>query len=410
VTQDSRGTTQPVLDLRLEVKRALANLYDLVYLQRSPLASLLRRQDDEPVPPGQEAKALRKALVEAIEQLSPPDNVPLRSEKRRKHIALHARYVDQIQVEQLAHTLGLSERQVRRELKAGLEAVTRIIAGRLHWQEDQAAAHGGNNLLHELATLGPLIGWVDLCVEVRSVESLVGSLADNKGIILNDEKLPETVVLRANRVVLRQVLLALYSWIIENHQGITLSAEAQEADGDAAALVLRYSARGKEDDLRPDVTGPVVAPQLLEALGGSFEFTVEEQASSLRLILPSMRLHSILLIDDNRSIHQLFKRYLSGLPYRLHSAFDVTGGLAMARSVLPEAILADIMMPDQDGWELIAALKGDQTTSGIPVVLCSVLEQPAVAKTLSISCYLKKPVTQDALLTALQTLGLPGSA
>ena len=64
------------------------------------------------------------------------------------------------------------------------------------------------------------------------------------------------------------------------------------------------------------------------------------------------------------------------------------------------------MMPHRDGWELIAALRSDALTCDIPVVVCSVLEQEALARSLDVRAYMRKPVMQSTLLSTLHRLGL----
>ncbi|MBC7239306.1 MAG: sigma-70 family RNA polymerase sigma factor, partial [Chloroflexi bacterium] len=140
--------------LMLEIRRALKQLYDPVYLQRSPLMALLLGRA---VPPGQEARMLRQILVEAVEQLAPPESVPLRSEARRAYEALRGRYIEGLSIEELAQQSNLSERQVRRDLRLALEALTRIIKGLLEQAEafrEQAPAEGDAPIRQALETLG----------------------------------------------------------------------------------------------------------------------------------------------------------------------------------------------------------------------------------------------------------------
>jgi CheY-like chemotaxis protein len=219
---------------------------------------------------------------------------------------------------------------------------------------------------------------------------------------------PESVVVRANRVVLRQVLLAVYTSVLQHRRpGCTIGSRVERVSDREAVFELDLSGEACWDLRHPDPKD-MVPPELVHILQGRFECLPGAGGSVMyRLTLPGMPMHAVLLIDDNRSIHHLFRRYLSGLPYQLLSAYDAPTGLAVAQSDRPEAIIVDIMMPDQDGWELLAALKDSGSTRQTPVLICSVLDQEALAISLSASGYLKKPVTQNALLTALEELGLP---
>ena len=392
--------------LHAEVRRALRHLYDPVYLQRCSLAAMLQGRDDEAEFEGREAQALRRMLVQAIDQLSPGGNVPLRSSERRGYAVLRGRYVDQTSMEELAQSLNLSERQLRRELHGAVEAVVAILAPHLT-PAGQAATPAGaqDGLLSEIETFGLAREAVNLCAEARSVGALVASLAQDRGVVLVDELGLENVVVRANRVVLRQGLLALCSWAIQNHCSSVLTSRmvTQEREVAFALACLDPPEAGGPPELPLE---DVVRPALLAALQGRLEYTEMQGGRALRLWLPAMPTHSVLLIDDNPSLHLLFGRYLSGFPYSLHSAYDAPSGLTLAHSERPDVIVLDIMMPDQDGWELLAALREDPLCRDIPVVVCSVLAQEALAESLSASGYLGKPVTQGALLASLRSLGL----
>lgn len=61
-------------------------------------------------------------------------------------------------------------------------------------------------------------------------------------------------------------------------------------------------------------------------------------------------------------------------------------------------------MPSQDGWEILEALQKDPVTRGIPVIVCSVLEDPQLARSLGARAYLQKPVSQSELLSTLESL------
>lgn len=63
-----------------------------------------------------------------------------------------------------------------------------------------------------------------------------------------------------------------------------------------------------------------------------------------------------------------------------------------------------MVIPGRDGWELLLELKQLPSTREIPVVICSVLDEPAVAIALGAAVYLQKPIDQDRLLAALTPL------
>ena len=82
-----------------------------------------------------------------------------------------------------------------------------------------------------------------------------------------------------------------------------------------------------------------------------------------------------------------------------------------ARELRPAAIALDVMMAGQDGWETLQQLKNHPQTQAIPVLICSVLREPELARFLGAAALLPKPVTRPELLGALARLGVvPPSA
>ena len=108
---------------------------------------------------------------------------------------------------------------------------------------------------------------------------------------------------------------------------------------------------------------------------------------------------SILVIDDDESIRQLLQLHLSAAGYEVHVAEDaISAGYLVLRSP-PDLIITDVNMPHMDGFEFIAALKGDKSIPDIPVVfLTSVEDGDHRGKELGAVGYVTKPVMADKLL------------
>jgi CheY-like chemotaxis protein len=73
----------------------------------------------------------------------------------------------------------------------------------------------------------------------------------------------------------------------------------------------------------------------------------------------------------------------------------------MARELKPVAITLDILLPEVDGWEVLSRLKADEATRNIPVVVVSVVDNPALGRALGALDYFVKPVDGKALLSRL---------
>jgi len=59
------------------------------------------------------------------------------------------------------------------------------------------------------------------------------------------------------------------------------------------------------------------------------------------------------------------------------------------------------MMRDTDGWTVLQRLKAEPRTQDIPVLVCSVIDEPELARTLGAAGLLKKPVSREQLLDAV---------
>ena len=85
-------------------------------------------------------------------------------------------------------------------------------------------------------------------------------------------------------------------------------------------------------------------------------------------------------------------------------------GLRLARELHPAAITLDVMMPDLDGWTVLAAIKGDPALADIPVILMTILDEKNRGFALGAADYLVKPVDRERLTAILRRSSAPGAA
>jgi signal transduction histidine kinase/ActR/RegA family two-component response regulator len=115
----------------------------------------------------------------------------------------------------------------------------------------------------------------------------------------------------------------------------------------------------------------------------------------------------VVVIEDDRPSLALFDAYLTGAALDVVTARDGQSGLAAVRRSRPDAVLLDIRLPGIDGWAVLKALKADPETSGIPVIVVSIVDERTRGVELGAAAYLVKPIRREDLLSALAGVGVP---
>ena len=114
----------------------------------------------------------------------------------------------------------------------------------------------------------------------------------------------------------------------------------------------------------------------------------------------------VLVIDDNEDIRHLLHQLLDS-KYNVITASDGKKGLKMAMKYVPDLIICDIMMPEMDGIECCGALKKEQTTSHIPVMMltaCKMDEQRMESYAQGADAFLPKPFKGEVVLSRCANL------
>lgn len=114
--------------------------------------------------------------------------------------------------------------------------------------------------------------------------------------------------------------------------------------------------------------------------------------------------YSILIIDDDQQVIDLYERFLTPEGYSINPVTETTYVVEQARQLKPFAITLDIMMPNRDGWQILQDLKKDPATRDIPVIICSILEEGEKGASLGAADYLVKPFLPEDLIKALDRL------
>jgi GAF domain-containing protein/DNA-binding response OmpR family regulator len=269
---------------------------------------------------------------------------------------------------------------------------------------------------------------------VRLIDEVVGTarqLAEQNKNRLVIEVQDKLGMLTADPMRLRQILLNLLSnackftkqgevalrvqrmadgggWIefAVTDTGIGMTAEQQaklfeeftQAD---SATAQRYGGTG---------LGLAITRKLARMMGGDVTvesesgkgsvFTVRLPAGGATSSSEDLRRHGghcVLVIDDDATARELIAEHLKAEGFSVTAAAGGLEGLKLAKDLRPIAITLDVMMPDLDGWAVLAALRQDPELAEIPVIMVTILDEQRRAASLGAAGYLTKPIDRERL-------------
>ena len=180
--------------------------------------------------------------------------------------------------------------------------------------------------------------------------------------------------------------------------GGTLEAQSEAGRGSTFSLTLPAEASVHM------AAGPIAPPAALaddasdSAVLRARLMNVDAQVEKERRVKPS----TILVIDDDASMHDLLNRLLVREGFYVEVAQNGEIGLRKARDLKPDVIVLDVLMPGMDGWGVLSRLKNSPETADIPVVMLTMVDDRSKGYALGVTDYIYKPVDRDRLMTTLK--------
>lgn len=440
----------PNLDLFKNLRKALNHLYNPDYLRTCPLVYVLGIAGQYNTP-----KVFQKILIQAIElvKISPGG---ARDERRVfYHDLLYYRYIQKLSQEEVAGQLGVSMRQFCREQDHAIDLLAMVLTEKYAslaraWSDavppgpgaEQPAARGenspgagegqpepGGDIGGEEQVPSELI-WLDSAqtgqpvstqADLDIVLDLVAPLAGQNQVSIMTQLDAPFASLAIHPVAFRQVLLSILTVAIHYARQNRILVRVFRTNGRLGISVQSERARpaayqesGDEDQaVSQDQVGVVVAPSAEDLAGleqaqelarmneGSLEVSYPQGGFRAGLALEVFEEKIVLVVDDNPDFHQLIQRFTSGTHYQVVCTAHPGEAIELATRLCAQVILLDVMMPEVDGWQVLSQLRRHPQTSQIPVVICTIVAQEGLAYSLGASGFLRKPVTREMLLEAL---------
>ena len=305
---------------------------------------------------------------------------------------------------------------------------------------------GGNHLLrliNDILDLSKIqAGRMDLTIQDVPVESAFAEvlsalrpLADKKSQILSQSQ--SDLIVRADITRFKQMLMNLTGNAIKfTPQGGHIALAAKKEDGTIRIEVIDdgpgipaeeqkrifgafYRLKQSGEPIEGTGLGLAITQRLAELHGGSLELESQPgQGARFYFSLPAGILLEgpqaltvdhmlkdgsprILVIEDDCNSAQLIQSYLVSSGYETTYCDEPQNVMSFVTEVQPDVITLDLLMNPSSGWEVLLRLKNDPHTAAIPVIVISIVDQPAIGTIFGADEYLVKPVDKAALLAAV---------
>lgn len=282
---------------------------------------------------------------------------------------------------------------------------------------------------------------VDLGQFFGAIRALMRPLATNDAVSLIFDDPPAGLTLETDEGKLGQILRNMISNALKfteagevrvsamvlNNTSLCLSVKDTGvgiAPDDLETIFQEFAqaANRMQKNLRGTGLGLPLSRKLAGLLGGTLKATSTlGSGSTFTLDLPltsdaltrAIPEKAILIIDDEEAARYITRQLFRGSEYRVIEAANGAEGLERARFERPALIVLDLMMPNQNGFNVLDELKSDEATQSIPVVIqtSKTLRETDYERLASRQAAILPKVTggrREALARIRQLLGEPG--
>ncbi len=114
---------------------------------------------------------------------------------------------------------------------------------------------------------------------------------------------------------------------------------------------------------------------------------------------------NILIVDDEQDIVESLKFILEAAGYNCYTAFDGEEGLRLAKEIMPDLIILDVMMPKINGYKISRLLKYDSKYKNIPILMITARSQEEdklIGEETGADEYITKPFDLDDVLKQVE--------
>ena len=113
---------------------------------------------------------------------------------------------------------------------------------------------------------------------------------------------------------------------------------------------------------------------------------------------------SVLIVEDDRNIQELLQLYLEKEGYAVTVASDGDQGLTKFRTIKPDLVLLDVMMPVMDGWAVCKAIRANSQTPIIMLTAKGETDDKVTGLKYGADDYVTKPFEMKELLARIEAV------
>lgn len=249
------------------------------------------------------------------------------------------------------------------------------------------------NLLSNAVKFTPNGGQVSLIVRADEVENVIRFIVQDTGIGISAENMSRLFkpFTQLDSSLTREhegtgLGLTLVGRLVELHGG-SLEVESEGIPGKGSRFTVSLpwkTGAEKGEEVEMDRA-------LITDLRRAFHHLSPEEKDLVKVVI----------VEDSPTSAEQIGRYLEELG--VDKVIFVEGGQAMAvvLETSPHFIVLDLLMPDRSGWDVLTQLKADPRTRPIPILIISVVDEPARGLAAGAIAYLVKPITRAQLRNAL---------
>jgi hypothetical protein len=141
-------------------------------------------------------------------------------------------------------------------------------------------------------------------------------------------------------------------------------------------------------------------PAVTRAASDTVDLAAEKRSEGARVAEPE---HApiVLVVDDDPNARELLRRHLQRGGYAVRMAANGEEAMQLARTLEPDVVTLDALMPHMDGWAVLSAMKEDAALAEIPVIMVTIVDNQSFGFSLGAADYLVKPIDRDRLVRAV---------